>query len=369
MHRRTWLLAGAVAAVLVVAASASATNKGSAVASATRGTPAAMPFAQAFANTPRTVAGRKASLTTIWAEEQDINGFNNLLNCCNQLSAGLVGNFEALHGAYNLNDKGQYFLDLAASVKADKNGIVYKIRPDANWYDGGAKVPVTGKDFIYTWQNLNGSIKTNDLATTAGYDQIASVTGTGKTVTVKWKKCPAGGPTADNPCGFYADYPSLFSGLYPGFALQGADFNKIWTNCICDQAGKPVANGPFYLQAYTKGQGTVLKKNPFYYKPAKLNEVDFKFIADSNTEVQAMRGGEVDGLMSPTFGANLAPLQTTPGVTFESTPGYSSSTSTCSSGRRRRTRSCGRRGCARRSCSASTARRSSTRCTARWRRA
>jgi hypothetical protein len=63
-----------------------------------------MPFALAFANTPRTPAARKAKLTTIWAEEQDINGFNNNLNCCNQLAGGLVGNFEALHGAFNLNN-------------------------------------------------------------------------------------------------------------------------------------------------------------------------------------------------------------------------------------------------------------------------
>jgi peptide/nickel transport system substrate-binding protein len=322
MHRRLWLLAGAAAAVLVIAASATATTKVSGSASASRGTPAAMPFAQAFAHTPRTVAARKAKLTTIWAEEQDINGFNQNLNCCNQLAGGLVGAFEAQHGAFNLNDKGVYFLDLAKSAKANKTGVVYVLRPDANWYDGGKKVPVTGKDFIYTWQELNGSIKTNDLVSTAGYDQIASVKGTGKTVTVKWKTCPAGGPTAANPCGFYADWQALFGGLYPSFALQGTDFNKIWTNCICDTAGKPVSNGPFYVEAYTRGQGTVLKKNPFFYKPAKLNEVDYKFIADSNTEVQAMRGGEVDGLMSPTFGANLAPLQTTPGVTFTATPGY-----------------------------------------------
>jgi peptide/nickel transport system substrate-binding protein len=322
MRKRLWLLAGAVVAVLVIATSAAATSRVAGSASASRGTPAATPFAKLFAHTPKTVAARKAKLTTVWAEEQDINGFNTNLNCCNQLAGGLVGNYEAIHGAFNLNDKGQYFMDLVSSAKADKNGIVYKIRPDAYWYDGGKKVKVTPADFIYTWQQLNGSVKSNDLVSTTGYDQIASVTGKGDTVIAKWKKCPAGGPTADNPCGFFADWQSLFGGLYPSFALRGLDFNKIWTNCICDAQGNPVSDGPFYLAAYTKGQGTVLKKNPYYYKPAKLNEVDFKFIADSNSEVQAMRGGEVDGLMSPTFGQNLAPLQSTPGVTFESTPGY-----------------------------------------------
>ncbi|MBV8257658.1 MAG: hypothetical protein JO073_07550 [Actinobacteria bacterium] len=321
MKRGYLLLAGALLA-LAITASAGAVSRTASHSSATLGTPAATPFAQAFARTPQTVAARRAKLTTVWAEEQDINGFNQSLNCCNQLAGGLVGAFEAIHGAFNLNDKGQYFLDLASSAKADQNGITYQIRPDAYWYDGGQKVKVTPADFIYTWQELNGSIKSNDLVSTTGYDQIASVTGKGNTVHVTWKKCPAGGPTADNPCGFFADWQSLFGGLYPSFALKGLDFNKIWTNCICDAQGKPVSNGPFYVAAYTKGQGTVLKKNPFYYKPAKLNEVDFKFIADSNSEVQALRGGEVDGLMSPTFGSNLQPLTSTPGIAWSAVPGY-----------------------------------------------
>src|SRR5205814_10414773 len=85
------------------------------------------------------------------------------------------------------------------------------------------------------------------------------------------------------------------------------DFNKIWTNCICGSDGQPVANGPFYLSNYTKGQGTTLKANPFWYgKKPGLAEVDFKIIEDTNTEVQAMRGGEVDAI-SPTFGSNLLP--------------------------------------------------------------
>jgi peptide/nickel transport system substrate-binding protein len=238
------------------------------------------------------------------------------------LAGGLIANDEAIHGAFTLNDKGQYILDLASNATANAKGFVITIRPNAYWYDGGKKVKVTPADFIYTWQQENGSVKTNDLVSTAGFDQIASITGKGNVVTGTWKKCPAGGPTADNPCGFYADWQSLWTGVYPSFALKGLDFNKIWTNCICDSAGQPVSNGPFYLQAYTKGQGTVLKKNPYFYNPAKLNEVDFKLIPDTNSEVQAMRGGEVDGLMSPTFGTQLAPLQSTPGVTFVETPGF-----------------------------------------------
>ena len=35
-----------------------------------------------------------------------------------------------------------------------------------------------------------------------------------------------------------------------------------------------------------------------------------------------MRDGEVDGLMAPTFGSQLTPLLSTPGVTFEATPRF-----------------------------------------------
>ena len=130
------------------------------------------------------------------------------------------------------------------------------------------------------------------------------------------------GCTQDFPCGPYANWQSLFSGLYPAAALAGQDFNKIWTDCICGSDGKPVSDGPFYLSNYTKGQGTTLKANPFWAgKKPGLAEVDFKIITDTNTEVQAMRGGEVDAI-TPTFGSNLLPLKGQSGIMFNQIPGY-----------------------------------------------
>jgi peptide/nickel transport system substrate-binding protein len=95
----------------------------------------------------------------------------------------------------------------------------------------------------------------------------------------------------------------------------------MWANCVCGNDGKPVSNGPFYMSNYTKGQGLTLRANPYWYgkKPA-LKEIDFKIITDTNTEVQAMRGGEVDAI-NPTFGLNLLPLKSTPGVVFNQVPG------------------------------------------------
>ncbi len=321
MHRRLWLLVGAAIAVGIVATSATATSRGAGSARAADATPAAAPFAQSWAHVPRTTAGRKAANVVVVGEEQDINGFNTVLNCCNQLAGQYIGNFEAIHGAYNLNEKGVYFKDLVSAASATKTGLSYTIRPDANWYWGGKKLPVTYKDFVYTWQQYIDP--KNDVVSRSPYDQIAGFTHKGaKQVTFTWKKCAAGAvSTPEKPCGPYANWQSAFGGLYPADALVGMDFNKIWTDCICGSDGKPVSNGPYYLTNYTKGQGTTLKANPFYYKKAKIGEMDFKLIADTNTEVQAMRGGEVD-LIVPTFGLNLAPLKGQAGISFEQVPAY-----------------------------------------------
>jgi peptide/nickel transport system substrate-binding protein len=318
MHRKLWLLAGAAVTVLLVAASATATTK---VAGSAKGAEsAAAPFSQAWAQVPQTTAGRKAKSILVFGIEQDINGFNTNLSCCNQLVGGFLGNLEAIHGAYNQDNKGQWFKDLVTSASATKTSLSYTIKPNANWYWGGKKLPVTYKDFVYTLQQIDNPA--NDLAGRNGYANIDTKNWTHKgqkQITFHWKTTNC---TSDYPCGPYANWQALFSGVYPAAALVGQDFNKIWTSCICGSDGQPVSNGPFYLSNYTKGQGSTLKANPFWTgKKPGLSEIDFKIITDTNTEVQAMRGGEVDAI-TPTFGSNLEPLKSTPGVVYNQIPGY-----------------------------------------------
>jgi peptide/nickel transport system substrate-binding protein len=322
MNKRFWICAGAAAAVLLLAASATAKTTVAGSARVADGTPAAAPFAQAWAQVPRTTAGRKAANVVVFGAEQDIDGFNTNLNCCSELWAGWMGGVEALHGAFIQNQKGEWVKDLVSSASANSKGITYTIKPNANWYWGGKKVPVTYQDFVYTLQQIDNP--NNDLAGRIGYANIDPnhFTHHGlKQVTFFWKTKNC---STDFPCGPFANWQSLFgfTSLYPSFALKGLDFDKIWTDCICGSDGKPVSDGPYYLSNYTKGQGSVLKANPFWAgsKP-KIQEIDFKLIADTNSEEQAMRGGEVDAI-SPTFGLYLQPLKSTPGITFNQIPGY-----------------------------------------------
>jgi peptide/nickel transport system substrate-binding protein len=239
--------------------------------------------------------------------EQDIVGFNTALTCCGAYWAAVTGNTPIVRGTYNIDNKLRHVLDLISSAKAATHTLTFTIRKDANWDWGGRKLPVTYKDFVYTWQQLINP--NNDVGSRAGYDQITGYTHVGaKQITFKWTKP-------------YADWQDLFGVVYPSAALAGQDFNKIWTDCVCGSDGKPVSDGPFLMSNYTKGQGITLRRNPFWYgKKPGLNEVDFKIITDTNTEVQAMRGGEVDAI-NPTFGLNLLPLKGAPGIVFNQVPG------------------------------------------------
>ena len=138
---------------MLLAASATATTK---VAGSARGAEsAAAPFAQSWAKVPQTTAGRKAKSVLVFGVEQDINGFNTVLACCNQLIGGFMGAAEAQHGAFNQNEKGVWFKDLVSSASATKTSLSYTIKPNANWYWGGKKLPVTYKDFVYTLQKID----------------------------------------------------------------------------------------------------------------------------------------------------------------------------------------------------------------------
>jgi peptide/nickel transport system substrate-binding protein len=308
MQRRLWLLVGAAAAVMVLAISATATTK---VAGSKHGaTLAAAPFAEAWANVPRTTAGRKAKDVLVFGGEQDPAGFNGLQATQASFWAVMEGVTPVIRGAYTVDNKGQYRLDLAASVVATKTTLTINIRPDAFWNWGGKKLPVSPADFAYTWKQIVDP--KNEASSTTGYDQISGYTIKGaRTIVFHWK-----------PGNAFAAYRDLFGLVYPSKALVGLDWNTLWANCVCGTDGKPVSDGPFMLTNWTKGQGVTLKSNPTWYgKKAGLKEIDFKLLTDTNSEIQAMRGGEVDAIF-PSPQTALAELVHQSGLTYQSAPGF-----------------------------------------------
>src|SRR4029079_5365173 len=128
--------------------------------------------------------------------------------------AAVTGNTPEMRGAYTIDNKLRHVKDLVSSATATKTSLSYTIRRAALWNWGGRKLPVTYRDFAYTWRALVDP--SHDVSSRAGYDQITGFPHRGDgQITFRWKKP-------------YADWQDLFGAVYPSQALAGLDFNSIW---------------------------------------------------------------------------------------------------------------------------------------------
>ncbi|HKD94662.1 MAG TPA: ABC transporter substrate-binding protein [Gaiellaceae bacterium] len=230
----------------------------------------------------------------VFGLEQTVTGFNILEADEEAFYSAIVAGYPIVRGDYVIDQNGKYLLDLASKVVANKKFLRIFIRKNANWWWQGHKAtPVSAADYIYTWQQYLAP--GNNPGTTTGYTNIARAKANStKEVTFYWRKGQA-----------FADYRDIFDEILPGFALKGdangcgggCTFNQYWHTGVVGSDNQPISDGPFYMASYTPGQGMLLKKNPTWYgKKAGLNEIAFKIITDTNSEIQAMRGGEVDAI-------------------------------------------------------------------------
>ena len=172
----------------------------------------------------------------------------------------------------------------AEQTSTSPQTIVYKIQPNAVWNDGTA---ITADDFIYAWQTQNGKDCPDcAAASTAGYDQMQSVTGSdgGKTVTVVYK----------TP---FTDWKLPFGPLYPAhIAKQHGDLAASWK--WLDANVPTYSGGPYVISNFQKDTSVTETPNPKWYgkvKP-KLDKVVFRIIPDQSQEVPALQNNEVQAI-------------------------------------------------------------------------
>jgi peptide/nickel transport system substrate-binding protein len=265
MHRRKlWLFAGAVLAALALAATGSARVSG-----------------------PNSASGKSAG-TLVFGAEQG-GGPDWCLNLILDVDCNAFWNVvfqtPVIRGAFLFTPKFTYKPDLITHYKFQRNPqrITYYLRKNAKWSDG---VQVTGKDWIFTWKTaINPKYK--DHIDPLGWEDIRSVTGNGKVVKVTFKRN-------------FAAWRGLFAYVLPRHALQGTDMLTVWNDCICNpkKANAPISNGPFLLTRFDRGSGITLSRNNhgWYGPKAKLDSIVFRFITNTNSEIQAIRSGEVDAI-------------------------------------------------------------------------
>jgi peptide/nickel transport system substrate-binding protein len=221
--------------------------------------------------------------TLNYAADQEPTGFNNNTSKDNGTSVLniVVGMFPfTFHAQPDFTVKmDEAFLDSAEQTSEDPQTIVYKIKENAIWSDD---TPITADDFVYFWEQQNGTIKDNDVASTTGYDQIESVEGSdnGKTVTVVFK----------DP---YADWKGLFTGILPAHYVKERPGG--WNTGLDKEPEKIPVGGWWKVDNYTAGQSLTLVRNDKYFGPkAHLDSVVFRFLPESTTQPAALQNNEVD---------------------------------------------------------------------------
>jgi peptide/nickel transport system substrate-binding protein len=266
MHRRKlWLIAGAVLAALALAATGSARVNGADSASAA-----------------------KAGGTLIFGAEQG-GGPDWCLNLVLDIDCNAFWNVvfqtPVIRGAFLFTPSFKYKPDLISryTLKHNPQRVTYYIRNNAKWSDGAQ---VTGKDFRFTWATAMNP-KYKDHIDPLGWQDIRSVKGNGKVVTVTFKRN-------------FAAWQQLFGYVLPQHALAGENMLTVWNDCLCNpkKGNAPIGDGPFLLTKFDRGAGITLERNSrgWYGKKAKLNSIVFRFITNTNSEIQAIRGGEVDAI-------------------------------------------------------------------------
>ncbi|WP_027928515.1 ABC transporter family substrate-binding protein [Amycolatopsis benzoatilytica] len=181
------------------------------------------------------------------------------------------------------------FVESAEITSTNPQTVVYKLNPKAVWSDG---TPFSADDFIYNWKVQNGKdCKDCAAASSAGYDQLKSVTGSdgGKTVTAVF----------DKP---FTDWKVLWSSggaMYPAhLAAQHGDINtpaglassfKWFGETVPTWSG-----GPWKITKFVAKQSvTEVPNEKWWGKKPNLNSVIFRIITDATQEPTALQNNEV----------------------------------------------------------------------------
>lgn len=254
MRRRTfWLVLGAMCVTTSLAASGA--------------------FAAVDA---KPLAPAAAGGTVIFGADQEPRTLNTFTVEGNALWGSLVLQ-PVITFATKYNHKGVLIFDLMDSATLNSTSpqvVTYRLKQAAKWSDNR---PITSDDMVFTFQRIMDM--KNTIASRVGFEDIQRIQKVNaKTIRVTFKKP-------------FAAWRSLWGRVLPAHAaggIEAGNFDQSWRN------GPPIANGPYRLASWSRGSQMVLTRNPNYWgKRAAVNSIVFRFIPDTNTQFQAMRGGEV----------------------------------------------------------------------------
>ncbi|MEA3018885.1 MAG: peptide/nickel transport system substrate-binding protein [Actinomycetota bacterium] len=253
---------------------------------------------------------QKKGGTLILGAEQWPDCINPITQCANSSWMHWAVDEHVLPRLMELDDKGNFVPspvldgDPKLSGAGTESGtgaftVTYKIAADAVWDDGS---PITGDDIDFT---KDAYLKTTGTIGTVGYDKIDKVTSTdnGKTVAVSFTEP-------------FADWQDLFGGnsayLLKKAAFASTDVSQDMLDSI------PFSAAPFKLQTFTKEQAIFVPNDKYWDADRKpfVDQVVFKPLADSETELNALKAGEVFAIYPQPSPGIVAQL-TDPNIKFQ----------------------------------------------------
>lgn len=169
-----------------------------------------------------------------------------------------------------------HYMESVELTSTEPQVVTYTINPQATWSDG---TPITWRDFRAQWQALNGSNPAYEVASTTGYDSIASV--------------ERGDDDRQAVVTFdpkFADWKSLFSPLYPASTNSDPQmFNEGWTQ------EPQVTAGPFKLGRVDQTAQTItLVRNENWWGPAPRLERIIYRVVELDAQPNSYANGEID---------------------------------------------------------------------------
>ncbi len=201
------------------------------------------------------------------------------------------GNLFIINNVFNklmkINNESEILPDLAQSYEISEDGLTYTFHLYENVYfhDG---VLMTSDDVLFTFDQI---VAQGGRAAEKFNTNVVSITAPDANTVVFQLETP--------DASFLSKVAYDGCMILPRHIYEGKDF--LSADALLD----PVGTGPFVWSDWTKGSSITLVKNENYFMGPDvpyLDKVQFTFISDGDTAVQAFLNGEIDvlGGITPT---------------------------------------------------------------------
>jgi peptide/nickel transport system substrate-binding protein len=194
-----------------------------------------------------------------------------------------------LVGLAEWDENGNFVPELATEIPSADNGgispdgltITWKLKDCLYWSDGER---LTADDVVFTWESIVDPA--NTPASRSGYDKLDSVTALDElTVELKFSELYPPWQT------LFTQGPNNSGAILPKHLLEG----KTGLENDPEIHQPTVSSGPFIITEWVSGDHLTLLPNPNFYKGRPiLDQIQIKFLPESETILAALQTGDVD---------------------------------------------------------------------------